>query len=1284
MKSTLICLIACLLISLPGASDKPLATAARLKTPPVIDGKLDDACWGNLVELSNFTAYQSQGQPAQIHTAVKVGFDDQYLYLGFRCRETVLDPVLNQLQLFKEEAGSDDSLDIYQDENVEIFIDAENNSEYRYLILNPAGRIFDASGGYANPENWNSNAIVKTSRDTEYWYIEAAIPLNSLTSKKIVPAETVWRVNFCRNRSIGDKEISSWSPAPGGFHQPSSFGELHFAGQTPEFGEVLVQPDNNGRVHLQGKARNAAGTFLQAEVVFDNQDKVIFREALGDGPVSMNIRGASEQALTAIVGSDGDGTETVLKSGNLPVEPGKEYIVSAVVRADFSKTDPLDYNFFLLLPLPDRNIGYLPVDGMELTGQEKTWRQISGRWKVPTGVESAELWLVKWHARGIKGTLNVTDISIKDPQTGRELVVNGDFSQNQTGWPVLQNLGPGYGHGSSAYKYSYSLIDGNGREIYRSAAFRQTIRQIDRAIGSTLAYRSERNILPLTELTLCTGELEKVSLFLRSDQTQPAPVALELKVPEFVRLFSPAGQTAALPPLSIEESPVVEKYRLYTLKLDPQSIGNIDDPDWAQPEIPLLLTTSGPWREQSGLIQWRAILSSGKEEQWQNLPVSMLPPLPGRSPQKLPLVSWAYQNLADMTECTKEARDRFILKQRRSGFNHFCVTPALIEEYRSRGGIPFDMLPTATIVDNFPFTDEFLKQYPQHAAVMADGSTSTHAVCPSYLLTPGNEYLKTIRKVLKYFTDRYDHVNWDYEFPFMPGPGCQTRAQIGFSPANLELFRQEKQIPAGAELNATTIFEKYPLQWRDFRNRQNAEAFRIYRDILRELKPGIFFSAYSGYPPHSDEHYGIDWRYVSPYVDLVMAGYGGNNQVLMDQLAPERRYQNSGVLIMDYFDPTGLELNLGGKLADAGSYMIYYHFLVDGRFFLKSGRIAAIAADFEDFFLNVRGNRRDELVECKEFSSKTIANGNEFLVLFFNQGNSEKTGTAHTGLNDYAAVDHETGEILNSQSFTLTIPPQSVRAVYLLPKNTFDAFSPPVPTILPVTADRYPILRWSVPSSALLHYQVRYSRNADMSDPVTISNRNTTWAQIAEPLPAGKLFYQVQATALNGKESAWSQIGAAEITDEPLLKYRRPDGLFKNAAGNVRFWHRVGGSGTNFDFEGLKVENPFKTYAFWSNCHDGNGGNLPVKVAKNETLTVTARAKTADAQSLARIQIRLLDNNRNVLQTASSQILHAKDWTELKCTITAPENAIADILLWANAGTVQFNNVQLELDTTKK
>ncbi len=55
-------------------------------TPPVIDGKLDDACWSQANVVTDFTDYRIE-QPAKEQTLVRVLYDDENIYIAFECVE---------------------------------------------------------------------------------------------------------------------------------------------------------------------------------------------------------------------------------------------------------------------------------------------------------------------------------------------------------------------------------------------------------------------------------------------------------------------------------------------------------------------------------------------------------------------------------------------------------------------------------------------------------------------------------------------------------------------------------------------------------------------------------------------------------------------------------------------------------------------------------------------------------------------------------------------------------------------------------------------------------------------------------------------------------------------------------------------------------------------------------------------------------------------------------------------------------------------------------------------
>lgn len=1173
------------------------------------------------LSLENFIVYGKPGLQAPIATQVRLHYDDEKLYLAIRCQEPVLDSRLNQLHKFKEQCREADNMAVYQDENIEIFLDTGQGA-YQYFIINPSGIVYDAKDGAAD---WDAAVEVSTRRDEGNWHLDLAMPLE----QKIEPGVTVWRANFCRTRRVtGEKECFSWSPAPGGFHQPASFAELRFVSELPADRHPFI------------------------ELNFDNGDFVQLQTPCPIFP--------QKRALSATFGTNGeDKTETFLKGAQIPVQPGKQYQFSAVVKAAFKGKTATSYQFFWLYTgKRKQQIIYAPVDGLALRGNENTWRQIRGLWTAPEGVESVIPHLIKWAGRQLQGELLVTDLSMKELGEDKELLSNGDFSQGKSGWPTLRHSAPGYGYGANSVRKTYGW-----EEIYRSPEYLLTLQSENQEISSLLAWQSaiDQSLLPLQRLALATGSPEKVDLFLKSSHARPDKVVLDLQMPLFMQLLSPEGQTEALTPLSIVES-ASDSLRSYQLIFDSRAVSSYDHPDWMRVRVPLLFSSVGLYQEQSGRLQYRATLNDHTEA-WHYLPVKMLPPLAGRVPQRLPLISWVYPGNQDFGELSLQHQRLFALKQLHAGFNTFMVPEQWLNLYRELGGKIAVMLPTATISGNFPGCTEYLQKNPQFAA-RYPGQQAADAVCPSHLLEPQSPFLKVMEKTFLYFTGYYDFLVWDYEFPFMPGHGNQRRAQIGFSDANLKLFRADQKITQEIPLNARTIWEKYPEAWRDFRNRQIAATFQIYRDLLKKQNPGVFFSAYSGYPPHSHEHYGIDWRYVSQYVDLVMAGYGGNNQQLLDSLAPAHRYCNSGLLLMEYFDPATTELTMGRMLQDAGSYMAYYHYLVDGRFFQGMANCAAIAADYERFFLQVRGQRHDDFIQGAP-NLAVLAWEDEYLALIPNPATTPKTFHL-TAAPELARLD-------GFQS-KWTIPPQSMAAMHLMPVEKLRKRQVPVPALLPSSGGYCPVLRWQLPSADRCHFTLRYSRHPLMEQATTIDPIRNCFYQLPE-LDAGTVYWQVR-TSTAQHNSAWSPVFEVEVRAYEPLNYQLPDEQNRK----LFFPHWFGSAGTRVEPARLHVVNHLGTMAFFTNARNNHGCNKPILAQKGERYRLSAWVKTSGQAPNANISLALHDFKDKRLDVTSSPLIkQVCDWQKIKCELAIRQEGILKLYLSATGslGETQFKEVEL-------
>lgn len=142
---------------------------------PVIDGLLDDACWGDLPWSGDFTTRSPKEllTPKQ-QTSFKLTYDDKNIYVAVRCHDTDPEKIVRRLT----------RRDQFDGDWVEINIDSYNDKRSAFsFTVNAAGVIGDefiTNNGNNWDSNWNPIWYVKTSIDNEGWIAEMRIPLSQL------------------------------------------------------------------------------------------------------------------------------------------------------------------------------------------------------------------------------------------------------------------------------------------------------------------------------------------------------------------------------------------------------------------------------------------------------------------------------------------------------------------------------------------------------------------------------------------------------------------------------------------------------------------------------------------------------------------------------------------------------------------------------------------------------------------------------------------------------------------------------------------------------------------------------------------------------------------------------------------------------------------------------------------------------------------------------------------------------------------------------------------------
>jgi hypothetical protein len=212
-----------------------------IKAAIKIDGVLDEEVWQKASRLTPFVHHDTMA-PARVSTEVRIWYDDAALFLGWVCEDTDIQATFTQR----------DSR-FWEEEVVEFFVTPGTLDRYFELQWNPLGGTFDAIiSNEIGPDgrskqfkgDWSYTApsmafavkvdgTVQNSSDRDQrWTVEVRVPFADLNVRPPQRGE-VWRGNFYRFNRDRDQETEqlSWSPTMlPGFHQPTRFGYLRFAG----------------------------------------------------------------------------------------------------------------------------------------------------------------------------------------------------------------------------------------------------------------------------------------------------------------------------------------------------------------------------------------------------------------------------------------------------------------------------------------------------------------------------------------------------------------------------------------------------------------------------------------------------------------------------------------------------------------------------------------------------------------------------------------------------------------------------------------------------------------------------------------------------------------------------------------------------------------------------------------------------------------------------------------------------------------------------------------------
>lgn len=259
----------------------PVLTVGRATAPVTIDGKLSETAWADAVCIPMLQDWNT-GAGVQPDTTVRVCWNDRMLYVAWDCREPRMDKLV---------AHTDG--DVWQDDDVELFVQPPGRLDYRHFMVNALGRLqWEASLGTA----YHPDARAAAQRGATGWTVELAVAWKSLGGPPKPGA--AWHCNFNRVRKPKPEAFGCWAVTGGSFHNAKRFGIVRFADSAP----LQIKRLDPGALTLGFNRAEFAGTATRsvgrgtATISLGNGE--IVRRAIGPG-VAWSFSGAYTVDLDA-------------------------------------------------------------------------------------------------------------------------------------------------------------------------------------------------------------------------------------------------------------------------------------------------------------------------------------------------------------------------------------------------------------------------------------------------------------------------------------------------------------------------------------------------------------------------------------------------------------------------------------------------------------------------------------------------------------------------------------------------------------------------------------------------------------------------------------------------------------------------------------------------------------------------------------------------------------------------------------------------------------------------
>ncbi len=843
MKAILLWVLPLSLLSLPihatPVPSGPLVRIPAFKQPPALDGKGDDPCWEQALEVSDFQLMGTH-QPLETgRTRFRAGYDANHLYLYAWCEEPILSVASQRRHEIIAKTTTHDG-EVINDDSLWIMLVPPGSKMAYEIAVNTLGTLADGQTTLPNAWeqrdlSWQSGAKAAVRVEDGFWSLEMAIPWNAIPETKPKAGES-WQIAIAR-LARARLEQSSWNRSLRGAHEPEAFGAFVLGTNPPS-----LRRDFSAPVLEAGQNTIKLETGRPATPEPRHSDFNLVTEiSTMEGQIISHHRQSVDLSITGKL-------EHHFEIPELPTVQQRWMLVDRAT----------------LEPEYRSPVTRIPVESSAVklsVATEGAFRVIVNDQLIGEGNQQAE------HRISLRNGLNViaveaasgeATLQLDSPALGTApirwkmaeatLPSATDMETDDLSWPLAPPV-----PGSSAIG-----AKGNAK------VFRHTILQRQTKVWP----------VPSPVFHVMKGTPQHLNLLANGIPNRPFhDWVWEVEVSPGLELLGSSGFNGNRNEKELQD-PTKPLYQMSKGERQGHYRVTANKPIIHRaPSVPilwlveLLLGTTDQEENQPQFLRLSARANGGSlSELQQHVSVNLLPESKGRRPKEIRWQFWSgWLDIMD---------DHAMQRQTLQNIANAGMTEMITGKNRELSGAAREVGLRAISIISFVHwsinLNPVLRDQPDKQLSAFDGTRKDDLMCTTLLL--GEEW-PVVEAALQATIQQEagNDLIYDFEYRTINGPhSC-------YCPRCLDEFASSAGLDSPKGLTPELIEQKHSSAWTDFMTRRTAKILAKMKATLHAVDPSLRFGLYSGYQTEENpSRYGIDWRYVgeAKAVDMAGGGYG--------------------------------------------------------------------------------------------------------------------------------------------------------------------------------------------------------------------------------------------------------------------------------------------------------------------------------------------------------------------------------------------------------------------------